>query len=389
MKRFLIYVASFAVFFIVLFSVFSSKDNISKIYDIIQKNDTSDNITISQDKYWYNKLSGNEKKIYRTIYAKILDFPQKISIPKVQGDEISNVFQALSYDNPELFFLGYSSSVETSQIGSYFIPQYIMSKELYNSYMAQVNSVLGDIMSKTTGMSEYEKELYVHDYLVSTCEYNDSQSDTKTTIYGALVSKRANCEGYARSTQFLLGNMGIGCRVIIGDAANAQGATEGHMWNIVTIDNKEYNLDVTWDDYKINNIPDDNTSLSHMYMNITTSEIELTHKSSYAQDYANCIYDDANFYKMSGLYFNSYNNETKNRITEEIVKQVNRGGHNIEIKFSDNGVFNTATSRLFDSKEIYRLITRANLKTSKRIAVDKVQYYKHEDKNILRIFFIV
>ncbi|MEG0979951.1 MAG: transglutaminase domain-containing protein, partial [Oscillospiraceae bacterium] len=320
--------------------------------------------------------------------AKILDFPEKISIPKTEGNEINNVFQALSYDNPEFFFLGYSSSVEQSGLAAHFIPQYVISKENYDTYMAQVNTVLSQIDSKTQGMSAFEKELYVHDYLASSCEYSDAGKDTKTTIYGALISKQANCEGYARSSQFLLNHIGVKCRVIIGDATNANGATEGHMWNIVTINDKEYNLDVTWDDYKINNVPDDKVSLSHMHMNIPTSEIVGSHKATYEKDYANCLYDDANYYKMSGLYFYDYNSDVKNAIASEIVKQVDRGGKSIELKFANEYSYKTAVSRLFDSKEIYRQIARANLKTSRKISSTQVNYYTQDDKKIIRIFFL-
>ncbi|MEG1244459.1 MAG: hypothetical protein RSD17_06460, partial [Oscillospiraceae bacterium] len=94
------------------------------------------------------------------------------------------------------------------------------------------------------------------------------------------------------------------------------------------------------------------------------------------------------YYKMSGLYFYDYNSDVKNAIASEIVKQVDRGGKSIELKFANEYSYKTAVSRLFDSKEIYRQIARANLKTSRKISSTQVNYYTQHDKKIIRILFL-
>lgn len=387
MKKLLSFIATIAIIGVALSFIFPLDKDVTDILPQIGNNKSSSSVSISKDSYWYNKLTDNEKKAYRNVYASILDFPEKVAIPKVDDKEIQNVFQALSYDNPELFFLGYSSSVISVGYKYYFKPEYVLSKELYTSYMEQVKTVVKEMNVATQGLSEYEKELYVHDYLISNCEYNDNAGDMKTTVYGALINKQANCEGYARSTQMILNNLGVKSRVIIGDATSEDGQVEGHMWNIVTLSGKEYNLDVTWDDSKVNGVQADNISHSHMYMNIPTKDIVSTHKSTYEQDYANCIYDDYNYYKISGLCFDSYDSNAKSKIINEIVRQSKKGGSNIEIKFSNKAAYDSATSRLFDSKEIHRLIVRANLETLGKIVNGEVSYTNTPDKFIIRVFY--
>ena len=126
---------------------------------------------------------------------------------------------------------------------------------------------------QTAGMSIMKGTVF--DYLVENCQYNDTGSDIRYA-FGALINNQANCEGYSRATQFLLNSLGVKCRVVIGDATDSTGKTEGHMWNVVSIGGKEYNLDVTWDDHELKGTTVESKPVSHMYMNITTSEIAVS-----------------------------------------------------------------------------------------------------------------
>jgi len=367
--------------------IYPIDETATKIYTKLKGYSTSEQVSVPNDMYWYNKLNTNEKKAYHSIYAAILNFPEKIAITKVIGDEIEHIFEALSYDNPEFFFLGNSSTFMSSGYIHFFVPQYTMTKDIYNEYMTQINGEFERIKSATAGMSEYEKELYVHDYMITNCEYNDTGSEMRLTVYGAIINKQANCEGYSRGTQFLLNKLGVKTRVIIGDASNGSGGVEGHMWNIVTIDGKEYNFDATWDDHQISGISSKSIPPSHMYMNIPTSEIISTHKASDERYYSGCIYNDASYYKMNGLLFSTYDNNVKNKIVDELAKQATNGGNNIEIKFENQQAYNTAMSKLFKGQEIYRLISRANLKSSRKIGNNAVNYTNTSEKYIIRIFF--
>ncbi|MFY9198640.1 MAG: transglutaminase domain-containing protein [Acutalibacteraceae bacterium] len=354
----------------------------------LEENNSDIELSMSEENlYWYNNLTQAEQKAYRVIHSKIVDFPKKIAINKLSTEELSNVFQALSYDNPHFLFLGNSSTLESTGYTSYFIPQYTMSKSTYNEYLSAMNNVLAQMSVQTAGMSDYEKELYVHDYLVENCQYNDTGSDIRCTAFGALINNQANCEGYSRATQFLLNSLGVKCRVVIGDATDSTGKTEGHMWNVVSIGGKEYNLDVTWDDHELKGTTVESKPVSHMYMNITTSEIAVSHTVSDIKYNDGCVYDDANYYKMSNIYFDKYDKDTKNAIVDEIIKQVSNGGNNIEIKFSSTQAYENAETQLFKGQDIYRLISRANLSSTRKMNANNISYKNTPEKQIIRIFF--
>ena len=67
-------------------------------------------------------------------------------------------------------------------------------------------------------------------------------------IYGALVSKRCVCEGYAKAFQYLMNEIGIENTIVIGVGTNSKNQTENHAWNYVKLNSRWYAVDVTWDD---------------------------------------------------------------------------------------------------------------------------------------------
>lgn len=347
----------------------------------------NDKVSNDNQKFWYSKLKTNEKKAYDNIYAEITSFPKRISIPKINVDELKRVYVALSYDNPELFFLSKCSSVESVGIKNYFVPQYIMKKQEYQSSLSKIKDIISRVKSATSSMSEYEKELYIHDFIIDNCQYYDGNSEIKFTACGVLVNGLANCEGYSRSMQLLLNECGVYCRVVVGDATNEEGKTQGHMWNVVNINNRDYNLDVTWDDYILLNEKNKNIDPSHAYFNIPTIELSSSHKID-SQEYSkDCIYTEDNFFNVTGLLIENYDNNSKKQITNNIASELSNGRKSIELKFSNKTVYNTAIDRFFKRKEIYRLILRANMKTSNPVSDTYITYVDSDKNRIIRIFF--
>ncbi len=98
-----------------------------------------------------------------------------------------------------------------------------------------------------SNLTDVQKALILHDRLAELCEYDqvnyeeNSIPDVSHTMYGCLVNRVAVCDGYAKAYQYLLEKVGIQSRLCTSEAL-------GHAWNIVTIDGKEYHVDITWDD---------------------------------------------------------------------------------------------------------------------------------------------
>ena len=156
---------------------------------------------------------------------------------------------------------------------------------LYN----KIKEITGTVIKR--GMTDYQKELALHDYLVSNCTYGFGSPDDENEFraYGALIDCEAVCSGYTEAMTLLLTDAGIKSEIVIGDAGN-----EHHAWNMVYLNDKWYHLDATWDDPKGMNI------ISHAYFNISDDEISKDH--SWIKDHTRTAADDdMEYFNHSGL----------------------------------------------------------------------------------------
>ncbi|MCD7742098.1 MAG: transglutaminase [Ruminococcus sp.] len=135
--------------------------------------------------------------------------------------------------------------------------------------------VLDEIISED--MSDYDKELAVHDWLVENCTYDSGAmsaiphpSENCDNPYGALINGEAICSGYTTTFRMLMQMLDIPCGTV--HAADTEG--DEHAWNTVEIDGSWYYVDCTWDDP----VPDEDGRLErHLYFNISLDEISQRH----------------------------------------------------------------------------------------------------------------
>ena len=124
--------------------------------------------------------------------------------------------------------------------------------KLYNEEMIkEVNAFLDKYIKEniTDDMDNYHKILLFHDYIIDHTNYdseragdvnNPKYKDSPShTAYGITHNGTALCGGYSDIMALYLDKLGI---------KNIRVAAKLHVWNLVYIDNKWLNLDVTWDD---------------------------------------------------------------------------------------------------------------------------------------------
>lgn len=258
----------------------------------------------------------------------------------VSGEELSDMITDVINSNPELYYVksGYSYSTDETQIVE-VIPQYDekFTAELREKFQNEVNNVLAATVK--SGMSDAEKALSVHDYLVSNIAYDvDYSNEDMYNAYGALIEKEAVCQGYTLLYMMLLRREGIECTYVRSPSTN-------HIWNIVKIGASWYHVDVTADDPTVNNVDAigyvehssflrsdagiATTSALHANWIVTHSapndyyfDNEYPFYSSRAAWYPN---DDGGFYcaittnGMSKIYSSSFDGAQKTQLTDEMA----------------------------------------------------------------------
>ena len=247
---------------------------------------------------------------YNTLKAGVEAGQERISFVDTNHSLNVNDFQAIldvyCNDNPQHFWLGKGAT-------SYFAGNNLTAVELTYTFtgdeLTTAKSKFDDAAAKalsgiTDDMSQFEIELYLHDYLVSHVTYDLTASHAHDA-YGALVEGRAVCEGYARAFQYLLQQAGIPSYVVTG-----QSKGEDHAWNLVKIDGAYYYVDVTWDDQ-------DNDNKYYSYFNVTTETLCEDHTIA-QQIYTlpNCTATAANYFTVKGGKIESGDIDTLSRLLD-------------------------------------------------------------------------
>lgn len=238
-------------------------------------------LTEAQRYYYYQQLSDTAKKIYVTIgdnIEKIKNGEDNIPLPASLNDvakstengkeliatEFQNAWDAFITDKSEYFYIdsskvclvtkittkgsntNYEFFIGKGENANYFTKEF-NSKDAVETAVAELENAKNEILKNATG-SNYEKILYVHNWIIDNTSYDTSNGKNTSNIYGCLVNKSAICEGYARAYKYLLDELNIPCVLVSGTAVDENGGTERHAWNYVYINNNWYSVDTTWDD---------------------------------------------------------------------------------------------------------------------------------------------
>lgn len=173
------------------------------------------------------------------------------------------------------------------------------------------------------GMSDFQKELALHDYIVNNARYDtrlysDSMPNESYLDYGVLIEGLGVCDSYARAMYRLLNMVGVECIYVTGDGVTG-GEIIPHAWNIVKIEGKYYQLDATWNDPVLSG---GGNELRYTYFNVTDTKLSQDHiwdKSNYPRstDEKFKYLSDMNYPVINGdyIYYSSdFDNDKLYRI---------------------------------------------------------------------------
>ena len=108
-------------------------------------------------------------------------------------------------------------------------------------YFQQVDTRLAFYQSLISdGMSEAEKALTIHDYLVTHTEYDLNY--TKYEARDVFMNGNGTCQAYAMAYDYIMNSLGI-------DAYFSGVPGRGHCWSVLQIDGELYNVDCAFDDF--------------------------------------------------------------------------------------------------------------------------------------------
>ena len=162
-------------------------------------------------------------------------------------DNLKSMMGEVVSETPYLFYTGTRFSVSrntsTNQIvkitlgyaDAYKKSDGTIRKAKIKKTRTQLDSAINQaLLNVEPSMSQVEKAMVLHDYLVRTTAYtSDSSNAFRLTEVGAFLKHKANCEGYSRAYAILMQKVGIPVKFVSSDKMV-------HMWNEIKIGKKWY-----------------------------------------------------------------------------------------------------------------------------------------------------
>ncbi len=186
----------------------------------------------------------NWDAVYEYIYQQLKAKNTNISLTDFQipfSSSVGNLVYNVVNEHPDLYYVNvgktliWGDNVIVTKIAAVYYDEYDLT-----AFETAVKDALSYVEES---MTDLQKAIILHDYLVINCKYNTSSSRPKKVFnaYGAMVDKTAVCQGYALAYKYLLERAGITSYMVTSESMN-------HAWNMVKLDGRYYHVDVTFDD---------------------------------------------------------------------------------------------------------------------------------------------
>ncbi|MBD5522245.1 MAG: hypothetical protein HDR03_13665 [Lachnospiraceae bacterium] len=310
--------------------------------------------------YSFSQLSEKEQDIYIEILWTLQGFRENVKLSSLDNDEISNIFQCVLNDHPEIFYVdGYTYTQYT--LGDVikkitFTGTYSMESEEAIERQKKIDNYVSQCLGELSqDADEYETVKYIYEYLINHTEYDNSAEDSQN-ICSVFIDGKSVCQGYAKATQYLLQEAGIEAVLVLGTVSTG----EGHAWNLVSIDGEWYYVDTTWGDasyqavgkggsYSEDKIP----TINYDYLCVTTEQLGKTHTIDNVVDMPDCTSMNDNYYVREGLYFTSVDEEQLSGIFQD---GYDKGRTYITLKCASEGIYNELHDKLITNQEIFHYL---------------------------------
>lgn len=314
------------------------------------------------DDFACRSLNEAEAVWYRDMENILGGFGERVSLSEeslragLAEEDIDRIFQCVLNDHPELFYVEGYSYVKYSRGDALtaieFSGTYSMDRETALLRRQEIETAAEKILAGIAAeASDYDKVKYVYETLITATDY-ELQSPDNQNIYSVLVNHRSVCQGYAKTTQYLLNRLGVECTLVLGAVENGV----GHAWNLVKVDGSYYYVDTTWGDASYQLGEKDTAeslampAINYDYLNITTDELTRTHTIGGDVPMPVCTAKEANYYLREGALFDSCDIERISRLFDEAAACLRT---DVTVKCADAACYEEMSELLIGRQKIF------------------------------------
>lgn len=335
----------------------------------------------ADEKYYFGRISGGEQTVYLEILQGIRENAGEIYVHSSDAKRTNTLFQYVLRDHPEIFWCD-GTTTATSYDGDekYTVlePVYLYDEAERDKRKEKVDAAVAECLAGIKdSASDYEKILYVYEYIVDTVDY-DLNAEDNQNIYSVFVNRRSVCAGYSKAAQYLLEQLGIFCTYVTGTTDTGQ----NHAWNLVLCGGDYYYVDTTWGDpvFQEQEGKDrkKNTDyINYDYMCCNDEELLRTHRPDSDVSLPACTSMEYNYYVINGMYYEHYNSEEALGVMNEAISQKENP---VVFKYADSEAYAQAQNDIFENT-----IHKAAQNLARQYGLSQVKYSYIDDKKTNKI----
>ena len=118
------------------------------------------------EEFYYQKMDRQKQAVYHGMLQGVRQLADQIQLPRVDGKELYDIFFQMRLDHPEIFWvIGFSWKYYPDSPNLIFVPEYLLKKE--NQRASDSADIAGGKLARQAqGLSDWEKEKYVHDFIM-------------------------------------------------------------------------------------------------------------------------------------------------------------------------------------------------------------------------------
>jgi len=248
--------------------------------------------------YYYSKMNKTQQNLYHAMKIGLSALDSSFVVLRLDGNELQDVFFKLRLDCPEIFYaVGFHYRFYRDASHVEVIPEYLFDKKKIKEHQKAMNARVTKLVRPASSMTEWEKELYIHDFICTHVLYDKLKKPYSHEIIGPLGQGVGVCEGIAKTVKVLCDALGIWCIIAISDANPVKRIKYRHAWNVVRIGGRYYQLDVTFD----NSLGREGV-IRYDYFNLNDKQFFRDHESV-IYEIPQCVDGDHFYYRENKLSF--------------------------------------------------------------------------------------
>lgn len=198
--------------------------------------------------YYYGKMNKIQQSAYHAMKTGLSMLESSFAVPRLEGRELQDIFFKLRLDCPEIFYaVSFRYRFYKDAANIEMIPEYLFDKKKVKEHQKAMQARVSKLIRPAGALTEWEKELYIHDFICGNVRYDKLKKPYSHEIIGPLGQGVGVCEGIAKAVKILCDALGIWCIIAISDANPEKKIKYRHAWNVVRIGGSYYHLDVTFD----------------------------------------------------------------------------------------------------------------------------------------------